>query len=208
MRIQVIDEHGVLWSDHPVRIHVDPDHGLCDLCEKHTPVLFDVTIYPSDDFPILRCHDCVGDGSPGERLVGVATAAVPDSHDIYIIDPHGYVRLQPDQAQSVGHDLAEHLALIPQWTRPPQPRPFWPQLARLAARMGLSAGTASQPTPTAAGQPPPAGTSARTVPGEADDATRADEAAVDDLPDGAGACEDDEAGHRPSPRRRDGGGQR
>jgi hypothetical protein len=155
MRIQVIDEHGVLWSDHPVGIRVDPVHGLCDLCEKPTPVLFDVTIYPADDYPILRCHNCIGDGAPGERLVGAATARLPDGGDIYIIDPHGYVRLPGDRAQSVAGELAEHLAQAPPPPRPPD-RPLWPLLARLDGDLPVSLTTAANPPEPPAGDATPA----------------------------------------------------
>jgi hypothetical protein len=157
MRIQVIDEHGVLLSDHPVGIRLDPEHGFCDLCEQPTPVLFDVTIYPADDYPILRCHRCFGHDAPGERLVGAATARLPGDADIYIIDPHGYLRLRADQAQSVAGELAEHLAQAPPPARPPD-RPLWPLLAQLADSVTVSVTeVASLPTPPAAdGTPEPA----------------------------------------------------
>lgn len=167
MRIQLIDEQGVLWTDHHVGVHIDPEHGHCDLCENRTPVLFDVTIYPSDDdFPILRCHGCVGDGTPGERLVGVATACVPGSHDIYIIDPHRYMRLQPDQAHTLVQELAHHLTLAPPPRTRPQPRPVWPELARLAEhhRQGTAL-TAQPPVPPTADPPPPAGSQPSPDPG-------------------------------------------
>jgi hypothetical protein len=158
MRIQVIDEHGVLWSDHPVGIRVDPVHGLCDLCEKPTPVLFDVAIYPADDYPILRCHGCIGDGAPGQRLVGAATARVPDGGDIYIVDPHGYVRLPGDRAQSLAGELAEHLAQVPPPPPRPQPpdRPLWPLLARLAGDLPVSLTPAAHPPEPPAGDRTPA----------------------------------------------------
>lgn len=144
MRIQVIDEHGVLLSDRLVEVRLDPDHGFCDLCEKHTPVLFDVSVYPAHGYPILRCHGCIGDGSPGQRLVGAATAGLPGGGEIYIIDPHGYLRLPADQAQYMAGGLAELLAQAPpagDGAPPPEPAPVatTPPAAGLSSRSQVPA---------------------------------------------------------------------
>jgi hypothetical protein len=111
MRQRIIHQ-GKVITDQPVRVHIDPD-GCCDLCDKETLVTFDLIIHHGDDYPLLRCHSCLGAEASGVRPIGVAVGQAPEGDQLFIVVPDGFVRLDAGHAREVHDALAKLLTGAP-----------------------------------------------------------------------------------------------